>query len=259
MDEPVFIHALLVGMEHEGRFPGESLFCRDKTCTIIAFALAGTWWIALGTYWVITVLRKTNNPISVRGSTGRSGIPASVPPFCRSRGRWLLWERFSAGLWWDGGMEGRGLPGADRFWHPFDSRRFTVTAFLEKGSGPEEIFFPKAGVVKRCRDSEPRVPFLFCLWFVSRMEAVRTFVEFSAMEMEGFCPFLSNPISNFDGWDGKCDVPLWFSWRDGFRESHWRRRCPEIGESGRECLFFWPRPVGWNITTSGDCFPFPCF
>lgn len=32
-------------------------------CTIVAFALAGEWWMALGTYWVATVLRKTNEPI----------------------------------------------------------------------------------------------------------------------------------------------------------------------------------------------------
>lgn len=32
-------------------------------CTIISFALAGEWWIALGTYWVSTILRRTNDPI----------------------------------------------------------------------------------------------------------------------------------------------------------------------------------------------------
>ena len=32
-------------------------------CAIVTFALAGKWWIALATYWVATVLRKTNEPI----------------------------------------------------------------------------------------------------------------------------------------------------------------------------------------------------
>ncbi|MEW9033490.1 MAG: MFS transporter, partial [Planifilum fimeticola] len=32
-------------------------------CAIVSFALAGQWWIALATYWVTAVLRKTNEPI----------------------------------------------------------------------------------------------------------------------------------------------------------------------------------------------------